>query len=514
MQQLRALNVEMRKNEPVLQPNILIVMVDQLVPMLTGAYGHPVVKTPNLDRLAARGVRFDSAYTPCPVCSPARAAFMTGRYASETGNFDNACVLPADEPTVAHYLTSAGYDTVLSGKMHFVGPDQLHGFGTRLTTDIYPSDFSWTSSRDAAGNVARGGHVRSYVLPNIGVRPWTKYLAHDEETHFRALEYINARGRVDGGEAAQKPFYLVASYHNPHDPFQPTEALWDLYEDEEIDIPDWPDDLDERYSQMDRWLNEIHGTDHPLLTDRESLRTLRRAYYALVTYIDRKLGELIGALERTGQAANTIVVFTSDHGDMLGEKRMVQKRCFYEWSARVPLLVALPDGQSAGKIIDEPVSLFDLVPTALDWAGVPQSGRLPMDARSLVPLIEGTAQGDEERIVFSEYHADKVKAPCFMVRRSRYKYIYIHGFDPQLFDLETDADEWHNLAGDPALTAVEDELRALILARFDPDAIATAVTDSVRRRELIQRAMIRSNTHWDYEPRFDATKQYVRRTQT
>lgn len=491
------------------QPNILIIMVDQLVPMLMGTYGHPVVKTPNIDRLAARGVRFASAYSPCPVCSPARAAFMTGKYVSTTGNYDNATVLPADEPTVAHYLTNAGYDTVLSGKMHFVGPDQLHGFRTRLTTDVYPSDFGWTPVRNAEGDFVRGGHVRSYIAENVGVRAWNQFLAYDEETHFRALEYINARGRTDRAGESQPPFYLVASYHHPHEPFQPTQEYWDLYEGAEIDIPHWPENLDETYSQMDRWLNAVHATDDPRLADPEGLRKLRRSYYALVTYIDRKVGELMEALERTGQAEQTIVVFTSDHGDMLGERRMVQKRCFYEWSARIPLIVAYPDGRHAGTVVDQPVSLFDLTPTALDWAGVPEEDRLPMDAESLVPLIEGN---DQARTVISEFHADKVKAPCFMVRRGPYKYVYIHGYAPQLFNLQEDPDEWHNLAGDPALAEVEQELRQVILERFDPDAIADAVLESVARRRLIQAAMIRADTHWDYAPQFDATKQYARRS--
>ena len=505
-----ALNKEKEMtNSAAAQSNILIIMVDQLVPMLTGAYGHPVVKTPNLDRLAAQGVRFDSAYTPCPVCSPARAAFMSGKYVSETGNYDNATPLPSDEPTVAHYLTNAGYDTLLSGKMHFVGPDQLHGFEKRLTTDVYPSDFSWTPSRDENGDFIRGGHARGYVTPNVGVRPWTIYLSHDEEVEFRALEYLNERGRQMHGGQDAAPFYLVASYHYPHEPFQVTQELWDLYEGEEIDIPECPANLDETYSEMDRWLNQVHGTaDQPLLTDPESLRALRRSYYGLVTYIDRKVGALLEALARTGLDENTIVVFTSDHGDMLGEKRMVQKRCFYEWSARIPLLIRFPDGSHAGKIIQAPVSLFDLMPTALDWAGVPQAERLPVDAQSVLPLLE---EDDMERIVISEFHADKVKAPCFMVRQGPYKYIYIHGHAPQLFNLESDPGEWHNLAGHPDVAAYEAALKAIIFERFDPDAIAADVTESVRRREIIKEAMIRADTHWDYEPRFDATSHYVRR---
>ena len=485
-------------------PNILLIMADQLVPFLTGAYGDPVARTPHLLQLAEQGVRFDAAYTPYPLCAPARAALMTGKYASRYGCYDNAAVLPADEPTLAHYLTNAGYETVLSGKMHYIGPDQLHGFRRRLTTDVYPAGVNWVPSTDAAGKFVGGGHARQYVPPNVGVRSWTKFLSYDEETHFRALEYLRERGRTTPAE----PFFLVASYHHPHDPFHVTQELWDLYADADIAVPEHPANLEATYSKMDRWLNEVHETDQANLDDPDALYQLRRAYYGLVTYIDRKVGDLLAALEQTGQRANTIVIFTSDHGDMLGEKRMVQKRCFYEWSARVPLIIQFPDASHSGRQAPEPCSLIDLLPTVLDYAGVPENDRLPMDGTSLVDLIEGGAA--DERPVFSEYHVEKVRAPCFMVRQGRYKYIYIHGHGSQLFDLESDPGEWRNLAGQPQLQELESWLRGLILAQFDPEWIAADGAASVRRRELIKAAMERNDTHWDYAPVFDATRQYVR----
>jgi choline-sulfatase len=477
-------------------PNVLLVMADQLVPFLTGAYGHTVVRTPNLDRLAAGGVRFDAAYTPYPLCAPARAAVMTGRYASDLGCYDNAAPLPVDEPTVAHYLTNAGYDTVLSGKMHFVGPDQLHGFRRRLTTDVYPGGMDWVPTLDEEDRFVRGGHARSYVPPNVGVSPWTKFLSYDEETHFRALEYLRERGRLQPDE----PFFLVASYHHPHDPFKVTQELWDLYEGAEIEVPRSPERI--AYSALDCWANEAHETDAVDLDSVENLTALRRAYYGLVTYVDRKLGELVETLEQTGQAENTVVVFTSDHGDMLGERRMVQKRCFYEWSVRVPLVLALPGGERAGTAIAEPVSLLDLLPTLLDLAGVPESDRLPAPGRSLF--------GGGERTILSEYHVEKVRAPCFMARRGRYKYVLIHGHGTQLFDLAADPGEWNDRSGDPALAGVEADLHAEVLAAFDPEAIAADGRASVARRELIRRAMQRNGTRWDYTPDFDGTKLYVR----
>jgi choline-sulfatase len=180
---------------------------------------------------------------------------------------------------------------------------------------------------------------------------------------------------------------------------------------------------------------------------------------------------------------------------MLAERAMVQKRCFYEWSARVPLLVRHPDGTGGGTSVGTPVSLIDLAPSLLDWVGVEE--RLPMDGGSL----------DEPRVVvFSEYHVEKVRAPCFMVREGSWKYVYVHGHGEQLFDLESDPGEWTNLVGEHDTTA----LRARILERFDPDTIARAGEASVRRRELIARAMAMTGTRWDYSPAFDATKQYVR----
>jgi choline-sulfatase len=278
------------------------------------------------------------------------------------------------------------------------------------------------------------------------------------------------------------------SYHHPHDPFQVTQELWDLYDGVDIPIPTTPATIE--YSAMDRWANEAHETDAVDLRSPENLRALRRAYYALVTYVDRKLGELLDAVPE-----NTLVVFTSDHGDMLGERAMVQKRCFYEWSARVPLLIRLPDGADAGTVVEAPVSLLDLAPTLLDLAAADE--RVPTDGGSLF-APSGT--------VFSEYHVEKVRAPCFMVRHGRWKYVYIHGHGEQLFDLDADPREGTNVAPDHDTT----DLREMIFDRFDPDAIARHGAESVLRRDLIARAMALTTTRWDYSPVFDATKQYVR----
>ncbi len=491
-----------------MKPNILLIMADQLVPFLTGPYGHPVVQTPHLDRLAAEGVTFDAAYSPCPVCAPARAALLTGQYVSRIGAYDNAAAFSSEEPTLPHYLSLAGYDAVLSGKMHFVGPDQLHGYARRFTTNISPADFSWVPVRGTAQPSERR-HALNYVGAAIHVGRWSQHLSGDEETHFRAIEYLRARkiqkAAANAKSEPQRPFFLTVSYHHPHEPFWPPRDIWDLYEDAQIDLPLFPANLEATYSTLDRWLNVYHGVRQAEnLRDPESLRRLRRAYYALVTYVDRKVGELLAALAETGHAENTIVVFTSDHGDMLGERGMVQKRAFYEWSNRVPLILRFPDGRAAGQRVAAPVNLVDILPTLLDVAGFPDQNRLPLDGDSLLALVDGRV--DEGRCSFTEYHAQGSHAPCFMVRQGAWKYVYLHGYETQLFDLESDPGEWHNLAGQPEYAALESHLKGLILSRFDPDAIDAAVAASIRRRWLVKAAMDVTGTKWDVAPYFDPTR--------
>jgi choline-sulfatase len=492
-------------------PNILFIMADQLVPFLTAAYDHPVVQTPDLARLAAEGVRFDAAYSPSPVCGPARSCLMTGQYASTIGAWDNATPLPCDQPTFAHYLALGGYDTVLAGKMHFVGPDQLHGYDRRFNTNLYPADFAWTPVRGEQ-HASERSHALQYQDEAVHVDRWNQYLSYDEEAHFRSLEYLRARAldnqaRRERGEQPV-PFFLTVSYHHPHEPFWPPQVYWDRYADAPIALPAFPENLEQTLSVMDRWLNHFHGVARAKrLRDPESLRHLRRAYYALVSYIDDKVGDLLAELERSGLAGNTVVIFASDHGDMLAEKGMVQKRTFYEWSSRVPLIVRLPDRRQAGTVRAQPVNLIDLLPTFLELAGV--GSWLPVDGRSLLPLLNGDEQpppGKEPWETFSEYHSQGVHAPCFMLRRGWMKYIYIHGHDEQLFNLDEDPGEWHNLAREPRYREQAEEMRASILARFDPERIDAAVNASIARRTLIRQAMRATGTRWDAEPRFDALR--------
>jgi choline-sulfatase len=256
---------------------------------------------------------------------------------------------------------------------------------------------------------------------------------------------------------------------------------------------------------MDCWLNAYHGTDRIDIKSPESLKALRRSYYGLVTYIDSKVGELLEALEPLELRDKTIVVFTSDHGDMLAEKNMVQKRSFYEFSSRVPMILNFPDGWGGGMKCTQPVSLIDLAPTILELAGI--EAWLPMDGNSLLPCIEGK---EMDRVAFSESHTNGVYEPCFMIRKGQYKYIYIRNEKGQLFDLEKDPGEWRNLCGNTSYAEIEVELRSRILDTFDPDAVEAELQGSLLNRTVIKQANKLNGTHWDYSPFFDATKQYCR----
>jgi len=483
-----------------------------MVARLAGCYGESPIRTPNLDALCRRGRRFDSAYTSYPVCVPARASLMTGRYASRVGCYDNAAGFGSDVPTVAHYLAAAGYDTALSGKMHFVGPDQLHGFEDRLTTDIYPSNYTWLADR---GNPRPFRHVESPDAKPIaidyvtaGVRQWSPGLEFDEETHHQALSYLRSRRTDPGGseqlpaeEVTRRPFFLCVSYHHPHEPFHVTQEMWDGYADVDVGGPRSGAGEVPR-SLMDDWVDLMHGTADVDLLDVPARQRLWKSYAALVTYVDGLVGELMTTLTHCGLGESTAVIFTSDHGDMLGERGMVQKRVFYEPSARIPLILTAP-GLTVPDQVAEPVSICDVLPTILHLAGV--SPAAPHDGVSLLHRDR-----DPSRAVFSENHAEGVHAPCFMLRSGPFKYIAIGDREEMLFNVVDDPEERRDLSDEPEHAQRMSDMRERLRQEFDREALDAEVAASIVRRQVVRDAMRRTGTTWDYTPVRDGSKQYWR----
>lgn len=486
------------KRQASAKPNILFVMADQMTPFMLEACGGAGARTKHLNALAERGVWFKNAYTPSPICSPARSAFMTGLLPSRTGSYDNGDPFHGFVPTVAHYLTNQDYECVLSGKMHFIGADQLHGFKRRLNSDVYPSGFIWSYPLlDENDPDAKAfDFAPQYQAQNIGPG-WSTELQFDEETHFRALEYLR--------HAPDRPFMLAVSYTSPHPPYQVPKAYWDLYKDADMPLPRYPDNMDETYSDLDHAFIRWYGLDRESIRDPKHLSAMRRGFCALTHYVDDKLGELLDVLEDAGLRDSTMVIFTADHGEMLGEKGLIQKRSLYEWSTRIPMIIDYPG--AASRAVETPVSLVDIPTTLMDVAGAEPVH--PLDGRSLLPALRGAAL--EERPVISEYHAEGIMRPCFMVRQGPWKYIYIHRSPAQLFNLAEDPDEWNNLSGEPAARGIETALnREITGGAFDLDFIEKDIWARLTQKEVVNKAMARNGTSWDYRVEVDPSTQYVR----
>ncbi|CAO3426884.1 choline-sulfatase [Azospirillum doebereinerae] len=489
-------------------PNILFIMADQMAAPALPFYGHKPVRTPNLSRLAAEGVVFENAYCNYPLCAPSRFSLLSGRLPSSIGAYDNAAEFASSVPTFVHHFRAAGYRTCLSGKMHFVGADQLHGFEERLTTDIYPADFGWTP--DWANGALRydwSHHMASVI--EAGPCQRSLQIDFDEETAHQAVRKIYDYGRTADDKDNGAPFFLTVSFTHPHDPFNCLPEHWDLYDHDAIDAPSVPAiPLAEQdpHSRRLHLMDSLHRYD---LTE-ERVRTARHAYYGSISYVDELVGRLLTALERAGLADDTIVVFTGDHGEMLGERGMWYKMTFFEWSSRVPLLVHAPGRWKPGRVSD-PVSHVDLFPTFLDLIGDGAPPPVdPLEGASLLPLLEGKPR-DAERPVHAEYLGEGTLSPVFMVRRGPYKYIVCEDDPPQLFDLDVDPRELVNRAGDPTLAAVEASLAAVVAERWDAPALKRAVIESQNRRLFAHRVLLTGrHTPWDFQPHRDAATSYVR----
>ena len=486
------------------RPNILLVMADQLGAPYLPIHGHPVVQAPAIERLASDGVVFTSAYSNSPLCAPARFTMMTGQRNSRIGAYDNASELPASVPTFAHHLRNLGYRTALSGKMHFVGPDQLHGFERRLTTDIYPADFGWTPNWDDPLRRFDWWYHDMGSVINAGIAEATNQLDFDDEVGHRALREIRdiARG---GGE---RPWFLTVSFTHPHDPYVMRRAYWQRYDHAAIDMPRIgradvdPDPHSER-------LRHVSAMDTVEVTD-DMVRNARHGYYACISYVDDWLARLVDTLDATAMGRDTVVVFTADHGDLLGERGLWYKMAFFEQATRIPLIIRAP-GAGRGVAVDDHVSLQDLLPTLVDLAGGDSGGDLghPVDGRTLVPHLHGDR--DPDRTVLGEYLGEGAIAPIFMIRRRQHKYVWSEPDGAQLYDLGRDPDETRNLAGAPEHAATAAEFRTEIDKHWQPERVHAEVLASQRARRLVDRAL-RTGRHtpWDHEPSTDSANQYMR----
>ncbi|WP_339524601.1 choline-sulfatase [Pseudomonas sp. EA_35y_Pfl2_R111] len=483
------------------RPNILFIMADQMAaPILPLHDAASPIQMPNLMRLAKDAVVFDAAYCNSPLCAPSRFTLVSGQLPSKIGAYDNAADFPADVPTYAHYLRSLGYRTALSGKMHFCGPDQLHGYEERLTSDIYPADYGWAVNWDEPDVRASWYHNMSSVL-QAGPCVRTNQLDFDEEVVFKAQQYLYDHVRSDG----EQPFCLTVSMTHPHDPYTIPAEFWDLYRDEDIPLPRHTIAQAEQDPHSQRLMKVIDLWDKPL--PEQKIKDARRAYFGACSYIDSNIGKLLKTLKDCNLSDNTIIVFSGDHGDMLGERGLWYKMHWFEMAARVPLLVHAPKHFAAHRV-SQSVSTMDLLPTLVELAGGSLEADLPLDGRSLLPHLQGNGGHDE---VLGEYMAEGSNSPLMMIRQGEWKFIYSERDPLLLFNLRHDPQERENLAGSAEHQSLLADFINQAQARWDMPAIHQAALASQRRRRFVASALTHGRlTSWDHQPMVDASQQYMR----
>ncbi|MCC7487265.1 MAG: sulfatase-like hydrolase/transferase [Burkholderiales bacterium] len=440
--------------------NTIIILSDEHNPRVLGCAGHPQVRTPHLDRLAARGTRFTAAYTNCPICVPARAAFATGRYVHETRCWDNAIAYDGRLPSWGHRLMEAGHPVAAVGKLHYAGTDPARdGFDE----EILPMHIV-NGVGDLLGLVRdelprRAGSLKLGPEAGPGESEYTRY---DRSIAEETVRWLERAARHPAG----MPWVLYVGFVSPHFPLIAPPQFYALYPEERVPWPAMYDPIERPRHPFIDAMRKCLCFDEPF--DPPMVRRAVAAYLGLVSFLDDNVGRILGALERTGLAARTRVLYSSDHGDNLGTRGMWGKSTMYEESAGIPLILAGP-GVPAGGVCSEPVTLVDVYPTLMEGAGRkpdPRDAGLP--GASLFGIARGMAP---RRTVLSEYHAAGAPAASFMIRHGRYKYIHYVGMPPMLFDLEADPYERADAGRDPRARPVIAECEAALRAIVDPEAI-------------------------------------------
>ena len=480
--------------------NILIFMVDQLNGTLFTDGPADWLHAPNLKRLAKQSTRFGNTYTASPLCAPGRAAFMSGQLPSQNGVYDNAAEFASSIPTYAHHLRRAGYQTCLVGKMHFVGPDQLHGFEERLTTDIYPADFGWTPDYSKLGERIEWWYHNMGSVTGAGCAEISNQLEFDDDVAYKSVRklYDLARGED------QRPWCLTVSFTHPHDPYVARKKYWDMYEacDHLMPtVPPIPYEAQDAHSKRIFDANDWRSYE----INPEMVKRSRRAYFANISYLDEKIGEILDVLDATQQEAT--ILFLSDHGDMLGERGLWFKMSFYEGSSRVPLMISTPE--MAPCLVRTPVSTIDVCPTLSELAGLDIKAFQPWTTgESLVHLGQG---GTRETPIAMEYVAEASYAPMISLRHEKWKFNRC-ALDPdQLFDLDTDPYEMENLAKDPNFEAVLKNFSDMCDMRWDLGRFDQEVRASQARRCIVYEALRQGGYYpWDHQPLQKASEQFMR----
>ena len=475
--------------------NFVFILSDEHQRDIAGCYGDRIAITPNMDALAARGTRFTNAYTPCPICVPARAALATGRWVHQTKSWDNAAPYHGEATTWHHRLRSNGHRVVSIGKLHFRATEDDNGF----TQEILPLHVL-DGIGDLIGMLREppAGRGSMPALAESAGPGKSTYNDYDSAIAAAACEWIAAQAQFSDKPSGDKPWALFVSFVRPHFPLTAPPEFYRLYPPERMAMPRLYDAAGRPRHPAIAALKTVMNYDD-FFRDEQIVRRAVASYYALVSFLDHNIGKVIGAIEQAGLTSSTRVVYTSDHGDNLGCRGLWGKSVMYEESAAIPMIVAGSD-VPAGGVVDTPVSLIDCYRTALETVGCPL---LPDDlARPSHSLWDVAAGARPDRTVLSEYHAVASVTGTFMIRRGRWKYIHHVGYRPELFDLAADPGETTDLAERPDMAPVLADCDQALRRICDPEAVSAEAFADQRRRtaEHGGRAAILARGDYGYTP--------------
>ena len=435
--------------------NVLFLFSDEHRRDALGCYGHSLVRTPNLDKLAANGTRFSNAYTSSPICVPARASMAAGEYVYKTRCWSNAQAYQGEPKSWGHRLQAQGHRVDSIGKLHYRGKEFDNGFDNEILPLYIQNGVGWIKGllRDHESVLDCSGYAK-----DIGPGE-NSYTAYDLGVTREACNWLaNTRNTT-----ADKPWALFVSWLRPHYPLTCPTDFYNLYPLDSLDNARFTDP-----SQLPEHpvLKTIrHNFDYDRYFTEETRQIARASYYGLCSFLDYQVGRVMAALEASGQAQNTLIIYTSDHGDHNGDRGLWTKMTLYDESAAVPMIIAGP-GVPENKVVSTLASLVDIYPTILSAVGAGDDAK----KRPGIALQTLANSDDFERPILSEYHDGGSPTGMFMLRNKRWKYNYYPGYAPELFDMQGDPDELTNLAASEAHADILLDCHRQMLTLVDPEA--------------------------------------------
>ena len=438
--------------------NLIVIMSDEHQAKALGSLDHPFVKTPNLDKLAFKGINFTNAYTPCPICVPARASFATGLPVHKNRLWDNAMPYFGQLPSWGHMLQKKGVSVESIGKLHYRAEEDNDGFDLKhIPMMVYKGvGMVWGSIRRENERKTRDQRMLGeYIGPGK-----SNYTDYDEAVVQETISWLEKKSN----ENSQNPWCLYIGLVAPHFPLVVPQEFYDMYPHEIL--PKTKLNPKDGYIQHP-WIKkqkELRNDENDFKNDKERWDAIA-SYYGLCSFLDFNIGKILDKISDCGFLDNSTIIYTSDHGDNVGARGLWGKSNMYEESAAIPLII------SSSKIIpgrcDTPVSLLDLSETIVDHFDAESPNNGP--GESLYKIANKPV--DKSRVVFSEYHAASSVSGAFMIRKDQWKYIHYEGFDPELFDLESDPEEENNLSNNPKFSDILNQLKTELFKICNPKEV-------------------------------------------